>query len=60
MSAAAVWMRGWPTGAESATAATRPICLLAVRDAVERFAIPLNLLDELVAGVTMDLDHAAA
>jgi phytoene synthase len=28
---------------------------LAVRDAVERFAIPLNLLDELVDGVTMDL-----
>jgi len=32
---------------------------LAVRDAVERFGIPLNLLDELVAGVTMDLDHPA-
>jgi len=31
----------------------------AVRDAVERYGIPLNLLDELVAGVTMDLDHAA-
>jgi phytoene synthase len=29
---------------------------LAVRDAVERFNIPLNLLDELVAGVSMDLD----
>jgi len=28
---------------------------LAVRDTVERFEIPLNLLDELVAGVTMDL-----
>lgn len=33
---------------------------LAVRDAVERFGIPLNLLDELVAGVTMDLDHPAS
>jgi phytoene synthase len=32
----------------------------AVRDAVERYGIPLNLLDELVAGVTMDLDHAAS
>ena len=32
---------------------------LAVRDATTRFAIPLSLLDELVAGVTMDLDHAA-
>jgi phytoene synthase len=32
----------------------------AVRDAVERFGIPLNLLDELVAGVTMDLKQAAS
>ena len=32
---------------------------LAVRDAVERFAIPLSLLDELVAGVTMDLDRSS-
>jgi len=31
---------------------------LAVRDATERYDIPLNLLDELVAGVTMDLDRA--
>jgi phytoene synthase len=31
----------------------------AVRDAVERFSIPLSLLDELVAGVTLDLDQAA-
>jgi phytoene synthase len=30
---------------------------LAVRDAIARFAIPLSLLDELVAGVTMDLDR---
>ena len=29
---------------------------VAVRDAVERFNIPLNLLDELVAGVSMDLN----
>jgi len=29
---------------------------LAVRDAVEHFQIPLNLLDELIAGVTMDLE----
>lgn len=32
---------------------------LAVRDATERFAIPLSLLDELVAGTTMDLKPAA-
>lgn len=33
---------------------------LAVRDAVERFAIPLNLLDELVDGVIMDLKPDAS
>ena len=32
---------------------------VAVRDAVERFNIPLNLLDELVAGVSMDLDSSS-
>jgi phytoene synthase len=32
---------------------------IAVRDAVERFAIPTRLLDELVSGTTMDLEHAA-
>jgi len=31
----------------------------AVLDATARFKIPLSLLDELVAGVTMDLDRAA-
>lgn len=35
------------------------LVFLAVRDATERFAIPLSLLDELVAGVTMDLDASA-
>ena len=34
------------------------LVFLAVRNAVERYDIPLNLLDELVAGVTMDLDQA--
>jgi len=33
---------------------------VAVRDAIERFAIPLSLLDELIDGVTMDLKPAAA
>jgi phytoene synthase len=33
---------------------------LAVRDATERFHIPLSLLDELVAGTTMDLKPAAS
>jgi phytoene synthase len=39
---------------------TSNLVFLAVRDAVERFAIPLSLLDELVAGVTMDLDAATS
>jgi len=34
------------------------LVFLAVRDAIQRFSIPLSLLDELVAGVTMDLDQA--
>jgi phytoene synthase len=42
--------RGVCQGAETAD----PV-FIAVRDAVERFAIPLSLLDELVAGVTIDL-----
>jgi phytoene synthase len=33
---------------------------VAVRDAIERFAIPQSLLDELIDGVTMDLKPAAA
>ena len=32
---------------------------VAVRDATERFGIPLSLLDELINGVTMDVQHAA-
>ncbi len=35
------------------------LVFVAVRDAIERFSIPLSLLDELVAGVTMDLDQPA-
>lgn len=37
---------------------TLELMFLALRDAVERYNIPLNLLDDLVAGVTMDLDQA--
>ena len=36
------------------------LVFFAVRDAIECFEIPLNLLDELVAGVTMDLDQASS
>lgn len=52
------WLAEWRStsqGGESSSAV-----FLAVRDAVARFAIPVQLLDELVAGVTMDLDHATA
>ena len=35
------------------------LVFVAVRDATERYDIPLSLLDELVAGVTMDLDQNA-
>ena len=48
------WTSAWraaSTGSETAD----PV-FLAVRDATQRFNIPLSLLDELVAGVTMDLD----
>ena len=50
------WLREWRKvceGGESADPA-----FLAVRDATVRFQIPLGLLDELVAGVTLDLKLA--
>jgi len=50
------WLAAWHEAAQGA--ATADPVFLAVRDATKRFAIPLELLDELVAGVTMDLDHA--
>ena len=54
-----IWMRGWASGARlcEGRRPSDPV-FLAVRDATARFAIPLSLLDELVAGVTMDLDRA--
>jgi phytoene synthase len=50
------WLAEWRAVCKGAQTAD-PV-FLAVRDATARFAIPLSLLDELVAGVTMDLDHA--
>lgn len=50
-----VWLAEWR--AVSNGAQTADPVFLAVRDAITRFAIPLSLLDELVAGVTMDLDR---
>lgn len=52
------WLAEWH--AASAGAPTADPVFIAVRDAIKRFAIPLSLLDELVAGVTMDLDRAAS
>lgn len=49
------WMADWR--AVSAGGPTSDQVFLAVRDATQRFNIPLSLLDELVAGVTMDLDR---
>lgn len=51
------WVADWHAvqrGAETAD----PV-FVAVRDAITRFHIPPSLLDELVAGTAMDLDHAA-
>ncbi|HEV2486722.1 MAG TPA: phytoene/squalene synthase family protein [Terracidiphilus sp.] len=51
-----VWLAEWRAVCEGAQTAD-PV-FLAVRDAIALFAIPLSLLDELVAGVTMDLDRS--
>jgi 15-cis-phytoene synthase len=51
------WLTNWRMAA-SGSPTSDPV-FFAVRDAVERFYIPLTLLDELVAGTTMDLENAA-
>ena len=48
------WLAAWRQAASGAPS-NDPV-FIAVRDAVARFSIPLSLLDELVAGVTMDLE----
>jgi len=50
------WLAGWRSVCQGEPTAD-PV-FMAVRDATTRFKIPLSLLDELVAGVTMDLDRA--
>ena len=50
------WLADWCEASKGATTAD-PV-FVAVRDATARFSIPHSLLDELVAGVTMDLDRA--
>jgi phytoene synthase len=49
------WLAAWRLAATGESTAD-PV-FLAVRDAVQRFEIPLDLLDELVAGVRLDLDR---
>ncbi len=52
------WLAEWHSvchGARSSNPA-----FIAARDATQRFAIPLHLLDELVAGVSMDLENPSA
>jgi 15-cis-phytoene synthase len=53
-----VWLTSWRQAAKGD--ATADPVFIALRDAVARFKIPLGLLEELVAGTTMDLDRAAA
>jgi phytoene synthase len=52
------WLAAWREAARGAS--TRDPVFLAVRDATQRFEIPLLLLDELVEGVTLDLGNAPA
>jgi len=50
------WLEAWH--AASGGEATGDPAFVAVRDAIQRFGIPLSLLDELVAGTAMDLERA--
>ena len=50
------WLDSWHAAARGAS--TRDLVFLAVRDATARYSIPWSLLDDLVAGVAMDLDSA--
>jgi 15-cis-phytoene synthase len=51
------WLCAWHAVCSGAD--TSDPVFVAVRDAIQRFHIPPTLLDELVAGTAMDLDHAA-
>ncbi len=52
----AAWIAQWHAAAQGQS--TTDLVFIAVCDAVGRYHIPLSLLDELVTGVTMDLDSA--
>jgi phytoene synthase len=51
------WIAAWRNA--STGSQTSDLVFIAVRDATRRYQIPLSLLDELIAGVTMDLDAAS-
>jgi len=51
------WLEAWHEASRGAP--TLDPVFIAVRDATSRFGIPLELLDELVAGTTMDLKPAS-
>jgi phytoene synthase len=55
----AAWLVDWRGVCGGSVSDTADPVFLAVRDATERFGIPLTLLDELIDGVTMDVQHAA-
>jgi phytoene synthase len=48
------WLASWHSAARGES--TSDPVFVAVRDALARFSIPLSLLDELVAGTTMDVE----
>ena len=52
------WLTDWRGVCRGGDSGNR--VFLAVRDAIQRFAIPPSLLDELAAGVTMDLKPEAS
>lgn len=53
-----VWLADWHKTASGAP--TDDPVFFATYDTIQRFAIPLSLLDELVAGTTMDLENATS
>lgn len=50
------WLENWHAGSSGGD--TGDLVFIAVLDAIRRFAIPMRLLDELVAGTTMDLKNS--
>ncbi|MBS1803149.1 MAG: phytoene/squalene synthase family protein [Acidobacteria bacterium] len=52
------WQSAWHAAA-AGTATSDPV-FIAVRDAIQRYNIPLSLLDELIAGTTSDLKSSPA